>query len=83
MIADGRAKGIEFVLPVDFVIADGSVVEELKPGDQQFDIGPKTSELFERLAVLKPGAAVAFHNGVFGMFEDPDSRVVRSGLCRS
>ena len=48
MIADGREKGIEFVLPVDFVIADGSVVDELKPGDQQFDIGPKTSELFEQ-----------------------------------
>ena len=48
MIAEGREKGIEFVLPVDSVIEDGSVVEELKPGDQQFDIGPKTSELFER-----------------------------------
>ena len=33
MIADGRAKGIEFVLPVDSVIADGSVVEELRPSD--------------------------------------------------
>jgi phosphoglycerate kinase len=75
MIADGRAKGIEFVLPIDFVIADGSVVEELKPGDQQFDIGPKTSELFEKKVgefMAEPGASkVAFHNGVFGMFEDP------------
>lgn len=75
MIAEGRAKGIEFVLPVDFVIKDGSVVEELKPGDQQFDIGPKTSELFEKKVgefLAEPGAnKVAFHNGVFGMFEDP------------
>jgi phosphoglycerate kinase len=75
MIADGRAKGIEFVLPVDFVIADGSVVEELKPGDQQFDVGPKTSQLFEKKVgefIAGPGAdKVAFHNGVFGMFEDP------------
>jgi phosphoglycerate kinase len=75
MIADGRTKGIEFVLPVDFVIADGSVVDELNPGDQQFDVGPKTSELFEQKVgefMAEPGAnKVAFHNGVFGMFEDP------------
>lgn len=75
MIADGREKGIEFVLPVDFTIADGSVVEELKPGDQQFDIGPKTSELFDKKVgefLAEPGGdKVAFHNGVFGMFEDP------------
>ena len=48
MIAEGRKKGIEFVLPVDFVLQDGSVVDELGPGDQQFDVGPKTSELFEQ-----------------------------------
>lgn len=75
MIADGRQKGIEFVLPVDFTIADGSVTETLKPTDQQFDIGPKTSELFEKKVgefIAEPGSGkVAFHNGVFGMFEDP------------
>jgi phosphoglycerate kinase len=75
MIADGRAKGIEFVLPVDFVIADGSVVDDLKPGDQQFDVGPKTSALFEakvgEFIALPLSGKVAFHNGVFGMFEDP------------
>jgi 3-phosphoglycerate kinase len=75
MISDGRKKGIEFVLPIDSVIADGSVVDELKPSDQQFDIGPKTSALFEKKVgdFLATGAKgkVAFHNGVFGMFEDP------------
>ncbi len=75
MIADGRAKGIEFVLPVDSVIADGSVVDELRPADQQFDVGPKTSALFESKVgefLAEPGDyKVAFHNGVFGMFEDP------------
>ena len=30
------------------MIQDGSVVDELEPGDQQFDVGPKTSELFEQ-----------------------------------
>ncbi|HEY4234143.1 MAG TPA: phosphoglycerate kinase [Lacipirellulaceae bacterium] len=75
MIEGGRRKGIEFVLPIDSVIADGSVVDELKPSDQQFDIGPTTSALFEQKVgdFLASGAKgkVAFHNGVFGMFEDP------------
>ncbi|MCA9230950.1 MAG: phosphoglycerate kinase [Planctomycetales bacterium] len=75
MVEDGRAKGIEFVVPVDNVIEDGSVVDELQPDQQQFDIGPKTSELFEqRVGAFIDSAdagAVAFHNGVFGMFEDP------------
>lgn len=75
MITDGRAKGIEFVVPVDSVIEDGSVVETLGPDQQQFDIGPQSSELFEQkigefIENAKPGT-VAFHNGVFGMFEDP------------
>jgi phosphoglycerate kinase len=74
MISDGRRKGIEFVLPVDSVIADGSVVDELRPSDQQFDVGPKTSALFEAKVgefLAEPGGGkVAFHNGVFGMFEE-------------
>jgi phosphoglycerate kinase len=73
MIADGCQKGIKFVLPADSVIQDGSVVEELKPTDQQFDIGPRTSVLFEKEVgeFIERKGAVAFHNGVFGMFEDP------------
>jgi phosphoglycerate kinase len=75
MVSDGRAKGIEFIVPVDSVIEDGSVVDALKPGQQQFDIGPKSSKLFEEkigeFVASAPKGAVAFHNGVFGMFEDP------------
>ncbi len=78
MLSAGRKLGIEFVLPIDSVLADGSVADVLKPTDQQFDVGPKTSALFEQkvgefIAAHKsnPAEAVAFHNGVFGMFEDP------------
>ncbi len=75
MICDGRQKGIEFVIPIDSVIEDGSAVDQLQPTDQQFDIGPKTSKLFEEkvgeFLASHPAGAVAFHNGVFGMFEDP------------
>jgi phosphoglycerate kinase len=75
MIGEGRKKGIEFVLPVDFVLQDGRAAETIGPHDQQFDVGPKTSALFERkigefIARHQAKPAVAFHNGVFGMFED-------------
>jgi phosphoglycerate kinase len=81
MISEGRKKGIQFILPVDSILQDGRASETIGPDDQQFDVGPKTSELFERkigeflesvrgsLGTAKP--PVAFHNGVFGMFEDP------------
>lgn len=81
MIESGRAKKIEFVLPVDFVLADGRVLPTIGAGEQQFDVGPATSDYYaEKIGQFiaaqqqrAPGspAAVAFHNGVFGMFEDP------------
>ena len=78
MLAEGKKRGIEFILPVDFTLADGSVKSKLAPGDQQFDIGPETSSLFAKkigdfIEASKSSATkpVVFHNGVFGMFEDP------------
>lgn len=75
IVADGREKGITFTVPCDSIIADGSQKDELEPTDQQFDIGPKSIEHFHAGVgefIAKQGAgAVAFHNGVFGMFEDP------------
>jgi phosphoglycerate kinase len=78
MIAEGRAKGIEFVMPIDFVLQDGKASKTVGPGNQQFDVGPASSALYEQtvgefIAVHKNDKppAVVFHNGVFGMFEDP------------
>jgi phosphoglycerate kinase len=78
MLQAGKRQGIEFVLPCDFVLGDTRVVETLQPGDQQFDIGPKTIALFTdtitKFIAAKKGQeaqTAAFHNGVFGMFEDP------------
>jgi len=78
MIAEGRKKGIQFVMPVDFVLQDGRVSETIGAADQQLDVGPATGALFEEkiggfLQAAKGfrDPAVAFHNGVFGMFEDP------------
>jgi phosphoglycerate kinase len=76
MIAEGRAKGIEFVLPVDFILQDGTASETIGAGQQQLDVGPKTSELFaqkigEFIASRKGQPSAAFYNGVFGKFEEP------------
>ena len=78
MLTEGRKKGIEFVLPVDFVLQDGKASELVGPGNQQFDVGPKSSQLYEKIVgdfiaanKGKTPAATVFHNGVFGMFEDP------------
>jgi phosphoglycerate kinase len=78
MITEGRKKGIEFVMPVDFVLQDGRVSETVGPGNQQFDVGPASSAAYEKkvtdfIAAHKNDSlpAVVFHNGVFGMFEDP------------
>lgn len=79
IIGQGQQQGIEFVLPVDFMLEDGRIVDKLGPGEAQFDIGPTTSELFEKaiaefIEKAQPGKAgnnvVAFHNGVFGKFEE-------------
>jgi phosphoglycerate kinase len=75
MVNDARKHGIELVLPVDFKLGDERVVETLAKGDQQFDIGPKTTALFDRkigefIEANRGQRAAVFHNGVFGMFED-------------
>jgi phosphoglycerate kinase len=77
MIAEGRAKGIQFVMPVDFVLQDGQVSQTIGPGQQQLDVGPATRALFEQKVGEfldehqdDASSTVVFHNGVFGMFED-------------
>lgn len=75
IVADGRKKGITFTVPCDSVVEDGTAKEVLEPSDQQLDIGPKSIEAFSNAvgAFIERtgGKAVAFHNGVFGVFEDP------------
>jgi phosphoglycerate kinase len=80
MLQAGKSRGIQFVLPVDFKLGDGRVVTTLQPQDQQFDIGPESIALFERkvgefIAANRGRPTVAFHNGVFGMFEKPEFEV--------
>ncbi len=76
MLSEGRAKGIEFVLPVDFILQTGQASDTIGPADQQLDVGPRTSELFEQkigefIAQHQGKPSAAFYNGVFGKFEEP------------
>ncbi|AEW93471.1 MULTISPECIES: phosphoglycerate kinase [Streptomycetaceae] len=78
-----KAKGVEFVLPVDVVAAadfpdlktkapaDPRVVPaDAIPADLEgLDIGPRTRELF---AAQLADAATVFWNGPMGVFEHPD-----------
>jgi phosphoglycerate kinase len=81
MLSGARARGVEFVLPVDFILGNGQASETIPADGAQFDVGPKTIALHaakvgdfikyhqQKLAGGK-GPAVAFHNGVFGKFEE-------------
>lgn len=81
MLTNARKNGVEFVLPVDFIMGDGRPSDTIPPGGAQFDVGPKTIALHadkvdefiayhqQKVAAGK-GPAVVFHNGVFGKFEE-------------
>jgi phosphoglycerate kinase len=76
LLEDAHRQGIEVLLPMDFVLDDGSVADTIPAAGAQRDVGPRTLERFAaRLQAFarQPPArpAIAFHNGVLGMFEDP------------
>lgn len=67
---------VELVLPIDFVLDNGEIAEEIPRGRVQFDVGPKTRQLIsERVSEYihkskqSPKPFVMFYNGVFGKFE--------------
>lgn len=74
LIEKAKAKGVNFLLPVDTVVADkfaedanSKVVEgEIPDGWQGLDIGPKTQKLFA--AAVKDAKTVIW-NGPMGVFE--------------
>ncbi len=73
LLVDAAEQGVQVVLPVDFVVEDGSVVTEIGNDQWQRDIGPETSALFDREARAwadRTERKVAFHNGVMGQFEN-------------
>jgi phosphoglycerate kinase len=81
MLTKARANGVEFTLPVDFILASGGSSDTIPQGGAQLDVGPKTvtrhqqkcTEFIarhqERVGQGRP-PVVVFHNGVFGKFEE-------------
>jgi len=67
-------RQIDLVLPVDFVLDDGSVTDNIPADRAQLDVGPQTVEVFtsslRAYATQKGAAGSIFYNGVLGMFED-------------
>ncbi len=72
LLVDAAERGVEIVLPVDFVLDDGTVAAQIPDDKWQLDIGPQTRALFDEKAKAwaeKTDRRVAFHNGVMGKFE--------------
>lgn len=76
-LADARDRGIELVLPVDFVVADDFApdahtqvvpADQIPDGWQGLDIGPRSRELF---AQKFADARTIVWNGPVGVFEMP------------
>ncbi|MCU1499272.1 MAG: Phosphoglycerate kinase [Acidimicrobiales bacterium] len=69
-------RGIEVLLPVDFVLDDGTVTSVIPADRVQFDIGPRTvMELEAELDRVIAGAdhrISVFLNGSAGRYEDPN-----------
>ncbi len=63
-----EAKPGQFVLPVDHVLEDGTVVTEIPAGRKAMDIGPETRRIF---AGHITRARMVFWNGPMGVFEKP------------
>ncbi|MDJ0521123.1 MAG: phosphoglycerate kinase [Planctomycetota bacterium] len=73
LLVDAEANGVRVVLPIDFVVEDGSVVSDLGAGMWQRDIGPETRQLFDETArawLDSTERKAVFHNGVMGQFEN-------------
>ena len=57
MLDLGRKNGVEFVLPVDFVLGDLREAEVIPKDAAQFDVGSKTTALQEQ----KVGEFIEYH----------------------
>lgn len=73
LLDDAARAKVTVVLPLDFVLDDGTVSDDVPRGRLQCDVGPRTRAHFEAEALAWARSTrrrVAFHNGVLGKFED-------------
>ena len=93
MLVAAREKGVELLLPVDFVVAtdivddaDTAIVgrEEIAPDMMGLDIGPTSAELFKEAI---SSARTIFWNGPMGVFEmkpfESGTREVAAAVARN
>ena len=89
LVAAAATKGVPLLLSVDVVITDRFAadaeqrvvaVEDIPPGWQIMDIGPRTIELF--LGALRDARTV-FWNGPMGAFEMPSFAVGTNAIARA
>jgi phosphoglycerate kinase len=73
LLEDAAKNKVKVVLPVDFLLDDGTASADIPKGRLQCDVGPKSRAHFEAEALAWAKATrrkVAFHNGVLGKFEE-------------
>ncbi len=73
LLEDAKAKSVKVVLPIDFVLDDGTVAADIPAGRLQCDVGPRSRAHFEAEALAWAKTTrrrAAFHNGVLGKFEE-------------
>lgn len=73
LLEDAKTRNVKVVLPIDFVLDDGTVSTDIPAARLQCDIGPKTRAHFEAEALAWAKTTrrrAAFHNGVLGKFEE-------------
>ena len=73
LLDDAKAKNVKVVLPIDFVLDDGTVSADVPAGRLQCDVGPTSRAHFEAEALAWAKTTrrrAAFHNGVLGKFEE-------------
>ena len=88
MIADAKARGVKFLLPVDNVAADKFdaaantkvVGNDIEAGWMALDIGPATTKLY---ADAVQGAKTVVWNGPMGCFEMPAFAKGTMGVCEA
>jgi phosphoglycerate kinase len=88
MLAKAKAKGVNFLLPVDNIAADKfapdaatqTVGNTIPDGWMALDIGPKTTEAY---AAAITGAKTVVWNGPMGCFEMPAFANGTLGVCKA
>jgi phosphoglycerate kinase len=83
LLREARDQGVQFILPIDFVLEDGAISRTIPVESAARDVGPATCKLYtakiseflvfhRRKQAAERRPAVVFHNGVFGVFEQEE-----------